>query len=85
MQGGKYKHAITMGVLLLINLLNFMDRFTIAGIHETIIKLFPNYLCIAVLDKIIKYFDISESYGGLLQTVFVCSYMILAPVFGYLG
>ncbi len=28
----KYKNAITMIVLFLINLLNFMDRFAIAGI-----------------------------------------------------
>ncbi|CAF0890824.1 unnamed protein product [Rotaria sp. Silwood1] len=65
----KYKHAITMGVLFFINLLNFMDRFIIAG----------------VLDKIIHDFSVGEAKGGLLQTVFVCSYMALAPVFGYLG
>ncbi|CAF1065589.1 unnamed protein product [Rotaria sordida] len=65
----KYKNVITMAVLLFINLLNFMDRFIIAG----------------VLEKIIKDFSISESQGGLLQTVFVCSYMALAPLFGYLG
>ncbi|CAF4004426.1 unnamed protein product [Rotaria sp. Silwood2] len=65
----KYKNAITMTVLLFINLLNFMDRFIIAG----------------VLDKIIDSFSISEGLGGLLQTVFVCSYMALAPFFGYLG
>ena len=23
--------------------------------------------------------------SGLLQTVFICSYMLLAPLFGYLG
>jgi len=23
--------------------------------------------------------------SGLLQTVFICSYMLLAPIFGYLG
>ncbi|CAM4775062.1 unnamed protein product [Rotaria magnacalcarata] len=65
----KYKNAITMTILLCINLLNYMDRFIIAGI----------------LDKIIHDFKISESQGGLLQTVFVCSYMALAPLFGYLG
>lgn len=46
-----------------------MDRFTIAG----------------VLDEIKKYFDINDATAGLLQTVFICSYMIFAPVFGFLG
>ena len=30
-------------------------------------------------------FNIDDSKGGLLQTVFVISYMIFAPLFGYLG
>jgi len=40
-----------------------------------------------LLNDIQKYFGIenSNSAAGLLQTVFICSYMILAPVFGYLG
>ena len=40
-----------------------------------------------ILVKIQQWFKIEESnnLAGLLQTVFICSYMILAPVFGYLG
>ncbi|XP_051949765.1 protein spinster homolog 3-like [Xyrauchen texanus] len=60
---------IAVAVLCYINLLNYMDRYTIAG----------------VLLSIQKYFDISDSTSGLLQTVFICSFMFLAPVFGYLG
>lgn len=30
-------------------------------------------------------FDIDKDDAGLLQTVFVISYMIFAPIFGYLG
>uniref|UniRef100_A0A3P9B220 Protein spinster homolog 1 n=1 Tax=Maylandia zebra TaxID=106582 RepID=A0A3P9B220_9CICH len=56
-------------VLCYINLLNYMDRFTVAG----------------VLPDIEHYFGISDTESGLLQTVFICSYMFLAPVFGYLG
>lgn len=59
----------SIGVLFLINLLNYMDRFTIAG----------------VLTQIQKYFDIDDSSAGLLQTVFVVFYMIIAPVCGYYG
>ncbi|XP_078338601.1 protein spinster homolog 1-like isoform X5 [Crassostrea virginica] len=56
-------------VLLFINLLNYMDRFTIAG----------------VLVDIMSYYKISNSDGGLIQTVFIISYMIFSPIFGYLG
>ena len=40
-----------------------------------------------LLNDIQKYFGIqnNNSAAGLLQTVFICSYMVLAPVFGYLG
>ncbi|XP_056263069.1 protein spinster homolog 1 [Pseudoliparis swirei] len=60
---------LTMFVLCYINLLNYMDRFTVAG----------------VLPDIEQYFGINDETSGLLQTVFICSYMFLAPVFGYLG
>jgi fucose permease len=52
-------------------------------------KIKINYLLfvsfLGVLEKIQDFFDIGNSEAGLLQTVFVCSYMALAPLFGYLG
>ncbi|XP_034448605.1 protein spinster homolog 1-like isoform X1 [Hippoglossus hippoglossus] len=60
---------LTVLVLCFINLLNYMDRFTVAG----------------VLPDIEHYFAIDDGKSGLLQTVFICSYMFLAPIFGYLG
>jgi len=63
------RSAITLGILVFINLLNYMDRYTLAG----------------VLTLIRKYFDIHSETAGLLQTVFTCSYMVFAPFFGYLG
>ncbi|XP_048413530.1 protein spinster homolog 3-like [Stegostoma tigrinum] len=60
---------LVVAILFLINLLNYMDRSIIAG----------------VLDGIQNYFKINDASAGLLQTVFICSYMILAPLFGYLG
>ena len=30
-------------------------------------------------------FNIGDTEGGLLQTAFIASYMICAPIFGYLG
>uniref|UniRef100_A0AAX7SJU6 Major facilitator superfamily (MFS) profile domain-containing protein n=1 Tax=Astatotilapia calliptera TaxID=8154 RepID=A0AAX7SJU6_ASTCA len=60
---------VTMFVLCYVNLLNYMERYTIAG----------------VLTDIQKFFDIKDSTAGLLQTVFICSFLLLAPLFGYLG
>lgn len=60
---------ITVCILFLINLINYMDRFTIAG----------------VLDDVKKFYGMDNKQGGLLQTSFVVSYMTFAPIFGYLG
>ncbi|XP_074641923.1 protein spinster homolog 1-like [Tubulanus polymorphus] len=60
----------TVLVLFYINLLNYMDRFTIAGVIPKV----QSY-----------YYDVDNALAGLLQTVFICSYMILSPIFGYLG
>ncbi|RXM97391.1 Protein spinster-like 3 [Acipenser ruthenus] len=60
---------LAVAVLCYINLLNYMDRYTIAG----------------VLLNIQSYFNIKDGDAGLLQTVFICSFMLLAPLFGYLG
>uniref|UniRef100_A0A8C2RT77 Protein spinster homolog 1 n=1 Tax=Capra hircus TaxID=9925 RepID=A0A8C2RT77_CAPHI len=63
------RSALIVAVLCYINLLNYMDRFTVAG----------------VLPDIEQFFDIGDGSSGLIQTVFISSYMVLAPVFGYLG
>ncbi|GBM97872.1 Protein spinster, partial [Araneus ventricosus] len=60
---------ITVSILCFINLINYVDRFTIAGI----------------LNHVQKYYSLDYTEGGLLQTSFIVSYMIMAPVFGYLG
>ena len=76
---------MTMAVLFLINLLNFMDRFAIAGTLNESKGVPDERVLVGVLEKIQDDFDISNGQAGLLQTVFVCSYMALAPLFGYLG
>ncbi|XP_061568650.1 protein spinster homolog 1 [Cololabis saira] len=65
----RVRAVLTVFILCYINLLNYMDRFTVAG----------------VLPDIENDFGINDEKSGLLQTVFICSYMFLAPVFGYLG
>jgi len=32
-----------------------------------------------------NFFGINNASAGLLQTVFIISYMVVAPIFGYLG
>lgn len=45
------------------------------------------FFCIVtgVLDDIQTEFQIGDDLGGLLQTAFVISYMVCAPLFGYMG
>ncbi|XP_041947742.1 protein spinster homolog 2 isoform X2 [Alosa sapidissima] len=57
------------GILSFGNVLNYMDRYTVQG----------------VLLDIQQHFNVSDTLAGLLSTVFICSFMFAAPVFGYLG
>ncbi|XP_022916325.1 protein spinster isoform X1 [Onthophagus taurus] len=65
----KCRDWIIMFILCFVNLINYMDRFTLAGI----------------LEDIKEYFEIRDDYAGLLQTSFILSYMFFAPLFGFLG
>ena len=38
-----------------------------------------------ILTQVQDYYSISDTQAGFLQTIFVLSYMIFAPAFGYLG
>jgi len=60
---------LTLAILTFVNLINYMDRYTIAGI----------------LSEVREGLDINNEQAGLLQTAFVASFMIFAPLFGYLG
>nr|XP_040038427.1 protein spinster homolog 3 [Gasterosteus aculeatus aculeatus] len=60
---------VAVAVLCYINLLNYAERYTIAG----------------VLPHIQEFFQISDSMAALIQTVFISSFLLLAPLFGYLG
>ncbi|XP_010766697.1 protein spinster homolog 3-like, partial [Notothenia coriiceps] len=60
---------IAVAVLCYINLLNYTERYTIAG----------------VLPDIQQFFRINDGTAALIQTVFICSFLLLAPFFGYLG
>ena len=38
-----------------------------------------------ILSQVQDYYRINDSQAGFLQTIFIISYMIFAPVFGFLG
>ncbi|KAK6019815.1 transporter, major facilitator family protein [Ostertagia ostertagi] len=64
------KVHLSMSILFCINLLNYMDRYTIAG---------------KFLSHFVDYYDINDAKGGLLQSIFMLFYMICCPVCGFLG
>uniref|UniRef100_A0A2A4K019 Major facilitator superfamily (MFS) profile domain-containing protein n=1 Tax=Heliothis virescens TaxID=7102 RepID=A0A2A4K019_HELVI len=64
-----FAEYMTVGILCFVNLINYMDRFTLAG----------------VLKDVEDEFKIGDAKAGFLQTVFVVAYMVFAPIFGYLG
>ncbi|XP_066491111.1 protein spinster homolog 3 [Tiliqua scincoides] len=69
---GKISAARSYGavaVLCYINLVNYMDWFTVAG----------------VLQDIQVYFQLGDKTAGLLHTVFILCFLLSAPVFGYIG
>lgn len=50
------------------------------------VKLLINsYFVAGILTSIENHFGLTDDKSGLLQTAFVVSYMVFAPVFGYLG
>jgi len=42
-------------------------------------------LLLGVLEDVQKFYSINNAEAGLLQTSFIISYMLLSPIFGYLG
>ncbi len=61
---------LALSVLTLINLLNYLDRYVVAGIVPDL-KAAP--------------LGLSDSQIGLLTTAFMLVYMLAAPIFGALG
>lgn len=71
-EGLNKTNALSVLILVYVNLINYMDRSTVAGMLNDI--------------KHDKDFNITKDKQlGLLQTAFVACYMLMAPVFGYLG
>lgn len=60
---------VALALLLAINLFNYMDRQVLAAVEEPIRHTF----------------GVSKAATGFLGTAFILSYLILSPIFGYLG
>jgi len=60
---------LTVLIICLLNLVNFIDRYSIPG----------------MLPHLIETFNLSDLQGGLLQSSYAVSYVIFAPIVGYLG
>nr|CDJ92721.1 Major facilitator superfamily MFS-1 domain containing protein [Haemonchus contortus] len=63
------KDYVNITILFVVNLLNFVDRYTVAG----------------VLTQVQAFYHIDDSMAGLIQTVFLVFFMIGSPLCGYLG
>ena len=66
---GKGQAYYGLGVLSIINLLNYLDRYILAG----------------VLAKVQAQFTLNDAEGGLLAMIFMVVYMFTSPIGGYLG
>jgi MFS transporter, Spinster family, sphingosine-1-phosphate transporter len=62
--------GLALGLLLAINLMNYVDRQVLAAVEELIHKSFPNT---------------TQAQMGSLAFAFLISYMILSPMFGLLA
>ena len=60
---------LSLALLLAINLLNYIDRFVLAAVEENIRGTF----------------GINKTQSGYFATAFIVSYMVLAPVLGWLA
>ncbi|GMR41041.1 hypothetical protein PMAYCL1PPCAC_11239, partial [Pristionchus mayeri] len=63
------KRSVVVVALAFLNFLNGTDRYAVAGL----------------LAQISDFYKIDDSQSGLLQTVYIVTYVITAPLFGYLG
>jgi len=61
--------GFALGVLTFINVINYLDRYLVAGI----------------LPRIEDSLHIDHAQGGLLQSILIVVYMLVAPLGGYFG
>jgi MFS family permease len=68
-RGWRRNPTVILGALTTLNGLNYLDRYVVA----------------ATLTLILEDFKLSDSQGGLLQSMFIVTYALACPVAGWLG
>jgi len=68
------KRWLSVFILCFINLINYMDRYTVAGVLDDV-----GQNCES------ETWDLGDDEKGLIQTSFVICYFASAPIFGFLG
>ncbi|KAE9417718.1 hypothetical protein Angca_009920 [Angiostrongylus cantonensis] len=63
------KDYISIVILFFVNLLNYVDRYTIAGL----------------LTQVQSFYNVDDAMAGLIQSTFLVFYMVGSPLCGYLG
>ena len=98
MDKGQVRRWTSVAILCFINLINYMDRYTVSGKSfekfvklkglETFWQFFFLLLEIGVLTDIESQeerWELNDAKKGLIQTAFVICYFASAPAFGFLG
>ena len=68
-QTSSSRASFALGVLTLVNLLNYTDRYIVAG----------------AMKEMQSKFSLDDTSGGLLATTFMVVYMLASPLGGFLG
>ena len=84
---------VSVAILCFINLINYMDRYTVSGktfkigrkVGTLKVLVTCDLIPEGVLTDIGDHWDLTDSKKGLIQTAFVICYFASAPAFGFLG
>lgn len=72
-------------MLCFINLVNYIDRYTVSGKLVREKDMISRDFFPGVLTEVQQYYDIGDAWGGFIQTSFMITYMVFSPLFGYTG
>ena len=80
------RNVLTVLILVTINLINYLDRYTTAAVVGRLKVAFDISDKVKSLTYICFFLNLRNfQLAGLIQTCFIISYMITSPIFGYLG
>lgn len=76
------KKYVIVFILFLANLLNYFDRSSLLGICFSFILI---WLIIGILIDVQKDFKLDDKGSAMINSVFMITYMLFSPIFGYFG